>query len=235
MLLFTSPPYMDARDYGGNELGLDTITKFISVFCEMVELQAVNLGIIRKDNQIVRYWDSYIAEAELAGLKLLSWNIWDRQQPWSMAQNTAMFPIEHEWVFVFGKIRKSLNLTVENKTPGTRTGITNRQKDGTLERASPKEVRTHRPLGTIFRSPPHIGSDIGHPAMFPVALPEAYIEACTDTGGIVCEPFSGSGTTLIACERLGRKCRAVEISPAYCAVAIQRWVDATGGTPELII
>ena len=37
-----------------------------------------------------------------------------------------------------------------------------------------------------------------------------------------------------ACERLGRKCRAIEISPAYCAVAIQRWVDMTGGTPELI-
>jgi len=33
---------------------------------------------------------------------------------------------------------------------------------------------------------------------------------------------------------LGRKCRAVEISPAYVAVAIQRWVDVTGGTPELV-
>jgi len=50
----------------------------------------------------------------------------------------------------------------------------------------------------------------------------------------VFEPFLGSGTTLIACERLGRKCRAVEISPAYCAVAIQRWVDVTNGTPELV-
>jgi DNA modification methylase len=53
-------------------------------------------------------------------------------------------------------------------------------------------------------------------------------------GGDVYDPFLGSGTTLIACERLGRKCRAVEISPAYCAVAIQRWVDMTGGEPELI-
>ena len=34
--------------------------------------------------------------------------------------------------------------------------------------------------------------------------------------------------------RLGRKCRAVEISPAYCAVAIQRWVDMTGGEPVLL-
>jgi DNA modification methylase len=50
----------------------------------------------------------------------------------------------------------------------------------------------------------------------------------------VYEPFSGSGTTIIACEQLGRKCRAIEISPAYVAVAIQRWADATGKKPKLI-
>jgi DNA modification methylase len=52
--------------------------------------------------------------------------------------------------------------------------------------------------------------------------------------GLVFEPFSGTGTTIIACERLGRKCRAIEISPGYVAVAIQRWADATGGNPELL-
>jgi len=51
---------------------------------------------------------------------------------------------------------------------------------------------------------------------------------------LVLDVFSGNGTTIIACERLGRKCRAIEISPAYVAVAIQRWVDTTGGRPELL-
>jgi DNA modification methylase len=50
----------------------------------------------------------------------------------------------------------------------------------------------------------------------------------------VYEPFSGSGTTIIACEQLGRKCRAIEISPGYVAVALQRWADATGKTPKLV-
>lgn len=49
---------------------------------------------------------------------------------------------------------------------------------------------------------------------------------------IVLEPFSGSGSTLIACEQTNRKCRAIEISPAYVAVAIQRWADATGKEPR---
>ena len=56
----------------------------------------------------------------------------------------------------------------------------------------------------------------------------------TKIGDIVAEPFSGSGTTLIACENLSRRCRAVEISPAYVAVAIQRWADHTGKEPILI-
>mgnify|MGYP002639517012 CR=1 FL=1 len=51
---------------------------------------------------------------------------------------------------------------------------------------------------------------------------------------LVYDPFLGSGTTLIACEQLGRRCRAVEISPAYVAVALQRWADMTGQTPTLL-
>ena len=70
--------------------------------------------------------------------------------------------------------------------------------------------------------------------MKPVELVEIMLKNNSSRDGIVLEPFSGSGSTLIACERLGRKCRAVEISPAYCAVAIQRWVDVTGGEPVLL-
>lgn len=75
---------------------------------------------------------------------------------------------------------------------------------------------------------------LGHKAAFPVEFVEKPIVIYSDVGGVIYDPFLGSGTTLIACERLGRKCRAVEISPAYVAVAIQRWVDVTGGVPELI-
>ncbi len=73
-----------------------------------------------------------------------------------------------------------------------------------------------------------------HPTMKPVELVEIMLKNNSNRDGIVLEPFSGSGSTLIACERLGRKCRAVEISPAYCAVAIQRWVDVTGKEPVLL-
>ena len=71
----------------------------------------------------------------------------------------------------------------------------------------------------------------GHPCPKILELWQDFIEHYSDQGEFIADCFDGSGTTLIACERLNRKCRAVEISPAYCAVAIQRWVDMTGGEP----
>lgn len=66
-------------------------------------------------------------------------------------------------------------------------------------------------------------SDAGHPAAFPVALPEFFVRAYTDPGDIVYDPFAGSGSTLIAADRLERRGLAMEISPSYCDVIVARW------------
>ena len=79
---------------------------------------------------------------------------------------------------------------------------------------------------------PKVSKD--HPTMKPVELPNKAIGNSSKSGEVIFDPFLGSGTTLIACERLHRKCRAIEISPAYVAVAIQRWANVTGLEPELI-
>ena len=71
-----------------------------------------------------------------------------------------------------------------------------------------------------------------HPTQKPTLIMEWLLERIK--GDPIVDPFLGSGTTLIACERLGRKCRAIEISPAYIAVALQRWTDMTGKLPILI-
>jgi modification methylase len=71
----------------------------------------------------------------------------------------------------------------------------------------------------------------GHPAPFPVGLAEQAIG--TTNCKIIYEPFSGSGTTIIACENLKRKCRAIEISPGYVAVTLERYFQHTGKKPVL--
>ena len=73
-----------------------------------------------------------------------------------------------------------------------------------------------------------------HPASFPVGLPAEYIKAMSDPNDIVIEPFGGSGTTMIACEQLNRKCRMMELEPKYVDIIINRWEQFTGKKAVLL-
>lgn len=73
-----------------------------------------------------------------------------------------------------------------------------------------------------------------HPTMKPVELVARAIENHSQTGEIVLDLFLGSGTTIIACENLSRQCRAVELSPGYVAVALERYFQAFGIEAELV-
>jgi len=73
-----------------------------------------------------------------------------------------------------------------------------------------------------------------HPCPRSLEVVEYFINGWTSKGDTVIDMTSGSGTTLIACENLNRQCRAIEISPAYVAVTLQRYADHTGQTPRLI-
>ena len=75
---------------------------------------------------------------------------------------------------------------------------------------------------------------LGHSAAYPVALPEFFIKACSDEADAIYDPFLGSGTTLIAAERLSRNCYGLEISAEYCDIIIRRWEDYTGKSALLI-
>ena len=70
---------------------------------------------------------------------------------------------------------------------------------------------------------------IKHPAVFPVGLPLEYIKAISHENGIVCEPFCGSGTTIIAAEQCGRVCYGMELDPIYCDVIRKRWAEFVHG------
>jgi DNA modification methylase len=62
-----------------------------------------------------------------------------------------------------------------------------------------------------------------HPTVKPVALVADAIKDCTARGDIVLDTFCGSGTTILAAERVGRRTYAVEIEPRFVDVAIKRW------------
>jgi site-specific DNA-methyltransferase (adenine-specific) len=75
---------------------------------------------------------------------------------------------------------------------------------------------------------------LGHPAAFPVALPQWFIEVYSETGDWWADPFLGSGSTLMACEASGRQCVGVERDPRYAAITLERYAQATGERPVVL-
>ena len=74
----------------------------------------------------------------------------------------------------------------------------------------------------------------GHATPKPIALCSRAIKSSSREGEIVLDVFGGSGSTLIACEQLNRKCYMLELDPKYCDVIINRWESFTGKKAELI-
>lgn len=71
----------------------------------------------------------------------------------------------------------------------------------------------------------------GVSAPFPNELPERCVKSCSNPNDFVLEPYCGTGTTLIACEKTGRKCFGMEIEPLYIDVILSRWAKFTGKDP----
>lgn len=81
---------------------------------------------------------------------------------------------------------------------------------------------------TLWRIDKPAKSETGHSAQKPVECMKRPIENNSSPGQAIYEPFSGSGTTIIAAEMTGRICHAIELSPAYVDVAVLRWQAFTG-------
>ena len=77
-------------------------------------------------------------------------------------------------------------------------------------------------------------SGLEHPTVKPTEIFAIPMRVHTRPGDICFEPFSGSGSQIIAAERLGRRCFAMELEPVFCDVAIRRWEEFTGKKAELI-
>lgn len=223
-LLFTSPPYSDMREYNGEkDLSVDNLAEFIPTWMPFVEYQVVNLGIQRKDNDIVQYWDSYIDKARSCGYKLMAWNVWHKSSV-SVGQQSAFIPIYHEWIFVFGTKFKDINRTWEREQKATSKNKRKvRQADGSMKESTIGKQEAMKEMESVFSSNVELGEIRSqHPATFPIELPSEYIKAITNEKEIIAESFTGSGSTMVAAHQLKRKCYGMELDPKYCQVIIDR-------------
>ena len=124
----------------------------------------------------------------------------------------SLYRSQHELIFVFKNGRTSHRNNVELGQHGrNRTNV------------------WHYPsLNNFGRNGEEGNLALLHPTVKPVALIADAILDCSARGDLVLDPFLGSGSTLLAAERVGRLCRGIELDPLYVDAAIRRWQRFTG-------
>ena len=235
-LLFTSPPYGNQRDYTTGGIGdWDRLMRGVFDNLPMApEGQVlVNLGLIHRDGEWLPYWDGWLEWMRSQGWRRFGLYAWD-QGPGLPGDWGGRLAPSFELVFHFNRKGRKPNKIVPCKYAGQDTHL----------RADGHSTAMRKPDGSVgawthagqatqeFRLPDSVirigrhkarGIEVEHPAVFPVALAEHMIAAFTDPGEITYEPFGGSGTSIVAAERLGRRCRAIDLAPEYVDVAMRRW------------
>jgi hypothetical protein len=158
-----------------------------------------------------RHMDSLLAVGPTVYGELLNLCIWNK----SNAGMGSLYRSKHELVFVYRVgMAPHLNMVELGKHGRNRTNV--------WDHVSVSSIRGSR------------REDLNlHPTVKPVGLVAEAIKDVTRHGDLVMDLFLGSGTTLLAAERTGRRFRGLEIDPGYVDVAIERWSARTGLEPHL--
>jgi hypothetical protein len=207
----TSPPYGVGKEYekAGIEPWFETVRPVIRNLCRYADIVCWNLGdLYPTGSQFIEPTSVYSVNMFLDnGYRPIWIRIWKKQGmnfgvgPYHLVSNKPVQQYEYISAFAEHSYKFVKRLTKEERKEWGYAGIW--------------ELTTVR-------------ANKEHPAMFPVELPWRCIKMHSDKGGIVLEPFSGSGTTIIAAEQTERKCYAMELSPVYCDLAVERWENFTG-------
>jgi DNA modification methylase len=240
---FTSPPYAQQRDYESGGIS-DWDALMSGVFAALPPMAPagqvlVNLGMVHRDNEWVPYWDGWIAWMRAQGWRRFGWYVWDQGPGLPGNWNGRLAP-SHEFVFHFNRAAEGARKTKAKLAASIAFGHGGplRGKDGKMGKVSSpeKNLQPTKIPDSVIRVMRHKGGlgDAGsHPAVFPVALAAEMLTAFSDPGDIAYEPFCGSGSTIIAAEKNGRSCHAIELAPAYVDVAVLRWQSFIGKAARL--
>jgi DNA modification methylase len=249
-LAITSPPYASQRTYD-KDSGFKPIhpDEFVNWYQDISSNIMANLTddgsyfCNIKPNAEGLKRELYVFDLVLAHVRDWGWNFadeycWERngipQQVVTRFKN-QFEPIYHftkdKWKFRPESVKHESKAVPKAKGKGA--GDTNAAKrQGVVSAVDGNDVAA----GMAYpgnRLPTFQSEALGHPAAFPVGLPEFFIKAYTDAKDVVFDPFMGSGSSLIAAEKHGRMCFGTEISPMYCDLIIKRWENFTGKTAVL--
>jgi DNA modification methylase len=217
-VVFTDPPYNVAIEghvtskkahgefvQASGEMSDAEFTGFLTQVMEQIDRGLVDGGLAYTCMDW-RHLTNVLAAVEAAGLTLINLCVWDKLAP-GMG---SFYRSQHELVFVLKKGKAAHDNNVQlGKSGRNRSnvwayeGVTGFGADKARERAM-------------------------HPTVKPMAMVKDALLDSSKKGDLVLDLFGGSGTTLIAAERAGRRCRMLELDPKYADVIIRRWEAVSG-------
>jgi DNA modification methylase len=220
---FLDPPY-NVR-IGGHAVAAGSHREFAMASGEMSEAEfrsflADTLGAaarLSRDGAVHfvcmdwRHMDSVSAVGSKVYGELLNLCIWNK----SNAGMGSLYRSKHELIFVY-RVGTAPHLNM------VELGRHGRNRTNVWDYASVNSMRGSRREDLAL-----------HPTVKPTGLVADAIQDVTRRGDLVLDLFLGSGTTLLAAERIGRRFRGLDIDPAYVDVAVERWSARTGLEPRL--
>jgi site-specific DNA-methyltransferase (adenine-specific) len=248
-LTVTSPPYYRHRDYGvagqiGQEPSLDGyLGRIASVLKGLLRVTAEDgscffvVGDTYRDRKLLLVPHRIAIQADALGWTVRNDVIWSKKDPapesprnrWRSSHEHVLFLTKRPTGYYFNAdaVRVPYSLTTQRrwgsgqayggpKSRGRQAANDSRMRDGQTFRLHPKGC-----LPTDVWALPAANTSTRHYATFPQQLVRPVIEACSRPGGLVLDPFAGSGTTCALALSLGRRCLGIELNPAYAALADQ--------------
>lgn len=219
-LVFTDPPYNVEID--GNVCGLGSVKhrEFAFASGEMSRAQFVdflnstlgNLASVMRDGAIAyvcmdwRHMGELLEAGEANFTELKNLIVWNKTN----GGMGAFYRSKHELIFVFKQGTAA-------HTNSFGLGQTGRYRTNVWDYAGISSINAARSDELAM-----------HPTVKPVALIADALRDCSRRGEIVLDGFGGSGSTLIAAQKVGRKARLIEYDPIYCDTIIRRWQTYTG-------
>lgn len=229
--IVTSPPYDNLRKYGGvgDEWTFDKFKQIAQQIARVLADGGVCVWIVSDStidgSETLTSFKQAIYFKEECGLNLYDTMIWEKPSPQASTESRYYDVFEYMFIICKGPKPKALNFICDHKNT-TAGGIQKRESRSSAEQR--KDTGRMRPPRAEYSRRFNVWqvsrgeSTTGHPAVFPLNLARGHVQTWSNMGGVVLDPFLGSGTTAIACVREKRHFIGFELNKEYFDIARRR-------------
>lgn len=228
-LVVTSPPYDNLRDYEASfDWDFETTARLLKNALSVGGIICWNVGDATVDgSETGTSFRQALFFKDALGLNIHDTMIYEKVNFSNPSRNRYHQIFEYIFVLANGKPR-AFNPILDNRNIyGTCFGMnTMRKVDGVMCERPKNQAREYGMRTNIWRmktaGQENICKANPHPAMMPQRLAADLVQSWSNQSALVADPFCGSGTTLIAAKKLGRRAIGIEIEEKYCEIAAER-------------